>query len=171
MRKEIEEKILIDGHVVWGHGTSSKELADRILENGITGNEAYGLMEMAIPLSDPDKTKSDNSQLIVNSLNNWPHKNCKYVIIVEIPQGHRAAQVTETFFDEKLERERSRLPSRFVKGYVNVSNYKLVENSLFQENAAPTITQTEKGLPTQQTKVGTHPPIPSVGENIEQDVW
>ena len=171
--EEIEQKILVEGHSVWGHGTSTPELAESILKEGITGNPAYGLLEMAIPLTEGDNSAAKNSHSILNSITNWPHKNCKYVVMVEVPDTYRKDQLVEEYFDEEKKSYRSRLPSRFIKGYVDSLNLKFIENPLFKENAEPTLDQTQKVLPLRKQKdiESVSIPIPTSSKNNVDDVW
>src|SRR6185295_7683217 len=113
--ESIEQKLLIENHSAWGHGTPTKELADDILKNGVIVNPAYSLTEIGVPLTDSTKKNSDNAQAIFNSAMAWPHKNHKFVVIIEIPHGLRKSQITETITIEG--KERTRLPNRFIKGY------------------------------------------------------
>jgi hypothetical protein len=169
--REIERKILLANHVVWGHGALTKEQADNILQKGITGNIAYGLTEMAIPLSSSEKTDEENSNAILGQVNHWPHKDAKYVVLIEIPFGLYRSQITEIFFDTEHGRERSRIPNRFIKGYIDVLNNKLVENLAFQPNAQPTLsTKPDLNTHFRGEDDDLPPPIPTVSDTGE-DIW
>jgi len=166
------EKVLIDGHTVWGHGTTDKQIADAILDSGIVVNPGYGLLEIATPLSSSDRSKNDNAQTILNSVNNWGHKNSKFVVMVEMPNGYRKEQLTESSVDERSGRERTRLPSRFIKGYVDVLNFSFIENPKFEVKAAPTAVPAPAGI--RAGKLEQIVPLPTTAHDsadAAEDVW
>ena len=137
--ENIELKFLIEGHSVWGHGTPTKELADDILTKGIVVNPAYSLTEIGIPLTDSIKSNGENAQAVFNSAMSWPHKGHKFIVIIEIPDGLRKSQLTEIVTING--RDRTRLPSRFIKGYIDALNLSIVENPQFQQKAPATVNE------------------------------
>ncbi len=166
--QDIEKRLLIEGHSVWGHGTPVKELADDILKNGIIVNPAYSLTEMAIPLTDSTKGKNENAQEIFNKSMSWPHKEHKFVVVIEIPNGLRKQQLTETI--NVNGKNRTRLPSRFIKGYIDALNLSVVENPGFKPNAEATINETPVVMPP-SGEGGPPPPVPSASGNKIEDIW
>jgi hypothetical protein len=166
--QNIEQELIIEGHSAWGHGTPTKELADKILKNGIVVNPAYSLTEIGVPLTDSTKSNNENAQGVLNSALSWPHKGHKFIVIIEIPHGLRKQQLTETVTVDG--RERTRLPNRFIKGYIDVLDLLVVENPQFQLNAHATENEVPIAMPPSREN-GAPPPLPSVSENSGEDIW
>src|ERR1035437_4925857 len=115
-------------HGLLGHGTSLL-LASEIMTNGIRVNDSYHLGGIAIPLSGIPNEK------LLDTLENWEHKNSKAIILISVPDidGFRQdSEVVGTTFDLKLNRERSFIPSEFIRGYYDAEKGIFVKNLKWQ---------------------------------------
>ena len=124
-------EILRPGYVNYGHGTN-REVVNKILDEGIRVNESYGPLEILLPLP------SDSDELS-NLLEHWPHKNADIIIVVSVPKkGFRFEQgkcgVVGDIYDPHLNKRRSYIPSRFIRGYYDVTKDVFVPNDKWQEN-------------------------------------
>ncbi len=168
--KEIEAE-LQDKTAVWGHGTTTKEQADSILEEGVLASPLHGLSEIASPLTDSEKSISENANYIVDEALHWPHKNAPFVILVNFPQGITSMLKLKEIIKIK-DQERTRIPSRFLRGYIDSLNLTFVRNPKFEKDAHPT----DYSFPI--VKHGNKPiddipktPIPSQGSGAPDEVW
>lgn len=77
LKNQIEKALDFENNSYWGHGTGSEEIARKIMSEGLVGNHAYALTEMATPLTYNEKSSAENAQHIVSSSMNWPHIRIK----------------------------------------------------------------------------------------------
>lgn len=155
--KQIEEEVTLDKNPVWGHGTTSAETAEKILEEGIVVSKNFGIQEMAYPITDNSKSPEENANNIVERSLTWQHKDSKFLVLISIPETiNRKEELTE---DIALDtgQEKRRLPARFIKGYIDALNLKFVSNPKYEAN----------GEPTKQELISTELPKPKQGAKIE----
>ncbi|MEO8582101.1 MAG: hypothetical protein ABI425_06040 [Patescibacteria group bacterium] len=134
---QLEKTLSLADHVIWGHGTLSELSASSILDQGISGNPNYDLFNIATPLTSNEKSDAENIDYILQQVQDWPHKNAKYVVLLAIPYGIKPNNVVERTLDEK-KGERSSIPMRFIVGYIDVDKQTFIKNPLFISNAEPT---------------------------------
>ncbi len=164
------ESELQDGTAIWGHGTLSREQADNILAEGILANPAYGLSEIAFPITDSTITKGENANHIVEQALNWPHKDAKFLVLVNFPPGITSMMKLKEFVNINGH-ERTHIPTRFLRGYIDAMNLSFVKNPNFQKDAPPTDLSIPAASPAGR-KTFTKVTIPKPSETgSADDVW
>lgn len=192
LKGELKNKLPLKDHVICGHGTLDKATAEKILREGIVVHGGYDFFNIAIPLTDQEDSDTGNVNKIVNEAFNWRHKNAKYVVLIAIPFGFRRDEVTELItIDEK---DRTRIPQRFIVGFIDANEGKFIVNEKFIPNPQATekreiIVKGKRNLPggalnTSNVRVRfeepetpqpvTPPPIPTPTKSIDlddDDLW
>lgn len=173
--KDLEELLNGAKGSIWGHGTPSKEVAEKINAEGIIGNEGYTLDNIAIPLSDNAKTSGENAQNIALQSLRWPHKDAKYISLLHVPDGFRNMDMIE---DIEVEgRARKRVNKEKIIGFIDTLNLALVRNTDFNPESKPSGLKYTQGIEGSSVlKEGTSRPvpIPAPSEQTDaddQDVW
>jgi len=136
------ETIYKPGFSALGHGTSD-EIAKTILANGLEAR-SNDLSQTAVPLLEYDKSILEQDSEIF--LKPWPHRNYRYVVIIQIPNPGINQPGGNRYFNsifESLPDDRKvevgiqgadksyYIPSRFIQGYINLDTLDLIENPGF----------------------------------------
>jgi len=171
--------IFLETHSTWGHGTIRKEDAENILAKGLYANNAPEISTTAAGI--------ENSAEGMKKIMNWPHRNLKYIVAIMIPKSAKMSGGTGLgFFYEHLWKAVSdkderklgkwKLPAKYIRGYIDVKNIKLVPNQLFEEKPEmPEPIKHEMGDPRNNIGSSQEVPkdIPQVAKKKEDtpDVW
>lgn len=123
------------GCAIWGHGTTDRAIAEKILEEGILVNPGYSLTEIASPMTSAE-TSEMKAEEVIDQAYAWKHKRAKYVVLISIPDGARMNNVVESA--TKDGKNRTHLPPRFIRGYVNALDGVFISNPSFEKNSEPT---------------------------------
>lgn len=167
----LAERIDLKDKSIWGHGTSVKEIARDILNQGIIVSRNYGLQEIAIPLTDHEKSDEENIENIINQSLNWKHRNSKFIVLISLPHGFKKENIIEEIIKDG--QEKAHLPSRYILGYLDAVNMGYVKNGKFEKNPEKIIHEVEKKVPIRPTK-GSVTEIPTAREYNNKntpDVW
>lgn len=153
-----------------GHGTVTAETAASILEDGIFMSKHFELTETVVPLS-------KDVQKLQLAVENWKHKFAQYIVILEIPDSYKPYDIMERGSYKKFHSgEMSHIPSRFVKGYLDIAKKTFIPNSRFEANPAKT-GYTEQWKQQQEANLldrrnnKTAPPQVVGNEETDLDVW
>jgi len=116
--------------VTYGHGTRI-EAAEQILREGLQAKQAPNLDTTAYGL--------ENTNEGLNKIINWPHLDAKAIIVVMLPKNMERSHGGMGFDkhlweDSNNELNPYRLPPKFIKGYIDVKNRKLILNPAFEES-------------------------------------
>lgn len=170
LTKELAEQLPWGDHAIWGHGTASAEVAEKILQEGIRASRNFTLLEIATPVGSGSEDPADkNAEALVDQSLHWPHKSAKQIVLLGIPNGYRETQVREDIQDESG--EHVVIPPRFIAGYIDALNLKFVSNPEFEVNAAPTTEQTQQ---TERIRQRTGPvviPTPLETDVPDSEIW
>lgn len=141
--EQLTEHIPFANNSIWGHGTYQGG-AKSIMENGITAHRGHTLNEIAISLVDFSDTTLEKATSIYNQVQNWKHKDRKFIILFAVPDGFKEHQVRDEVVETTEhdgvthERTRTRIPLQFIIGYIDVEAGQLILNSKFDKNVKPT---------------------------------
>ena len=73
----VKHECMEKNHSLLGHGTLGKDIAEKILRDGIMVNPAYALWSIAKPLS-------ENAAEAAKDICHWGHKNAKFIIVLSL---------------------------------------------------------------------------------------
>lgn len=173
--RDIEMRLADSGDVtIWGHGTS-REIAERILEEGIEASPSYSLTEIALPITRADTPLQQQGESLVTSCLQWPHRDSKAVVLLSVPHALRRHQIVESI--ERGGQERHHIPPRFIVGYIDAVDCIFVPNPLHERNPAPTTlmaTELPQKGPWGGSRLGNSGDIPRfnpVSDSEIPDVW
>lgn len=133
---EIEREVISLGCSIWGHGTSSREIAEKILKEGILASPNYSLTEIASPVNTVSKPPHEQAQELVDFTSAWPHRDATAVVLIALPDGFRPHQIVEEIDSEG--RIQHRVPERFLVGLLDASTLEFIKNPRFEQFPQPT---------------------------------
>ncbi|MEK7188112.1 MAG: hypothetical protein AAB691_04690 [Patescibacteria group bacterium] len=113
-----------------GHGTNL-EAAEQAIQEGLYARQAPSLETTALGLEDNDK---DLKKILA-----WPHGKPQAIVIIMLPRDMERTYGgvgPEEHLWESSNNELNpyRLPKKYIKGYINIEERKLVLNPAFEEN-------------------------------------
>lgn len=177
LKKELEP-IFDEEHHSVGHGTSSEASARRILEEGLLSKNRT-LFSTTMLL--------ENSEKGIKEILNWKHHDLKYIVVAMVRKDIPKSQISH-FGDEHLWEElpdgdpnagtgQYRLPSKYIRGYIDVDSNKLVLNTKYESNpetpeplmpdSEPILRRGGAGEATEQVEI----PRPPLNTQGAPDVW
>lgn len=162
-RRELQP-IFDERFITLGHGTRLG-VAEDIMNSGLLA-KAPEIATTTIGL--------ENTEEGLNQILNWKHLNSKAIIVIMFPRDKRIhqSQVWEENKDADGPYDNKYiLPSKFIKGYINVNSRKLILNDKFEENPEYKEAKIPEGLP-KIGKGGGNIEVPDMSKSGgEEDVW
>ncbi|MEI6296988.1 MAG: hypothetical protein WCO84_05070 [bacterium] len=113
--------------ITYGHGTQP-EFAENILKEGLYAKQD-NILTTAIGL--------DNTEEGLREILNWKHLGAKAIIVLMFPAGKitNEKQIWEENKNISSSYDNSYfIPTKFIKGYIDVDSKKLILNDKFEEN-------------------------------------
>ncbi len=142
---------------LFAHGTSV-ETAKKIIKTGLEARN-NDLPETVKTLFDSNKSFEKQPDEYFKQFLHWPHRNYKGIVLIALPNPAQNDVGGLRYFNnvfEELPQEkivdlgiqgfdkRYVIPTRFIKGYIDIEKLKLVKNETYDSNAKIKITELNK---------------------------